>query len=340
MRFARLTRYITAAVALAWIVTSVDAAEPFVHQIPAGLVAPPMPAGAEMTVARVELGKMLYFDKRLSRDNTVSCASCHDPNKGWSNGEPFATGVRGQKGGRNAPTVINAAYARLQFWDGRAEWLEGQALGPIANPIEMDLTLDEAVTRLKGIAGYRAAFKSAFNAEPNQQAMAQAIAAFERTILSGDAPYDRYLNGDKTALSAAAERGRVVFFHKAHCSACHAGPVFSDQAFHNIGVGMNAPKPDIGRMEVSKQLGDRGAFKTPTLRDVARSAPYMHDGSLKTLEEVVEYYAKGGVENPQLDEEIYALQLSAAEKADLVTFLKEGLASSKYPLVAPPKLPE
>lgn len=340
MRFACWKYVWITSVVLAALSTWSPAADNYNQAIPAGLVAPPLPEGATMSAAKVELGKALYFDKRLSRDNTVSCASCHDPNKGWSNGEQFATGVRNQKGGRNSPTVLNAAYARLQFWDGRAEWLEGQALGPIANPIEMDLTLDEAVARLKGIKGYGQLFQQAFNAAPSKEGIAQAIAAFERTVLSGDAPYDRYVQGDKKALSPAAVRGMNIFFNKGHCSACHAGPVFSDQAFHNIGIGMDQPKPDIGRMEVSKQLGDRGSFKTPQLRDVARSAPYMHDGSLKTLEEVVEHYNKGGIANPQLDEELYPLNLSAAERADLVTFMKEGLASSKYPQIEPPKLPE
>ena len=166
-----------------------------------------------------------------------------------------------------------------------------------------------------------------------------AIAAFERTVLSGDAPYDRFVTGDKSALSEAAQRGYKVFFNRAHCSACHVGPNLSDNGFHNLGVGINDKEPDIGRMAVSKQLGDRGAFKTPTLREIARSAPYMHDGRLKTLEDVVEYYSRGGTPNPQLDEEIYPLNLTAQEKSDLVTFLKEGFSSASYPQIAPPKLP-
>jgi cytochrome c peroxidase len=309
-------------------------------KVPKGLDPPPIPADNPMTAAKVELGKQLYFDKRLSVDNTVSCASCHDPEKGWSNSDTFATGIKGQRGGRSAPTVINSAYHPLQFWDGRAAQLEGQALGPIQNPIEMGHTMDACIECLNGIPGYKKQFKEVFGTDATADGIAKAIAAFERTVLSGDAPYDAYVAGDKKAMSEAAVRGMEVFFNKGHCSACHAGPNFSDAAFHNIGVGMDKKEPDEGRKVISKLEGDRGAFKTPTLREIARTAPYMHDGSLKTLEDVVEHYNKGGIANPQLDEEIYALNLTAAEKADLVTFMKEGLASKSYPLVKPPKLPE
>ena len=308
--------------------------------VPLGLDPVPVPEDNPMTAAKVALGKQLFFDPRLSLDRTISCASCHDPKKGWSNEAQFATGIRGQTGGRNAPTVLNAAYFPLQFWDGRAKDLEGQALGPIANPIEMGHTLNACVECLNGVEGYRKQFRAVFGTDATEETVAKAIAAFERTVLSGDSPYDRYVAGDKQALSPAASRGRELFFGKAHCSACHSGPNFSDAAFHNIGVGMNRKEPDEGRKVISKLDGDRGAFKTPTCRDVARTAPYMHDGSLKTLEEVVEHYNKGGVANAHLDEEIFPLDLTAEDKADLVTFLKQGLASSKYPDVAPPKLPE
>jgi cytochrome c peroxidase len=306
---------------------------------PLGLKPVPVPADNPMTPEKVELGKQLYFDPRLSCDDTVSCASCHDPKKGWSNSDRFATGVRKQIGGRSAPTIINSAYSDLQFWDGRANLLEGQALGPIANPIEMDHKLEDCVTKLNKIPGYRQQFQKVFGTDVTSENMARAIAAFERTILSGNAPYDRYKAGDKTAMSAAAERGMKVFFGKGHCSACHTGPNFSDFAFHNIGIGMDAKEPDLGRYQVTKVEGDKGAFKTPTLREVARHAPYMHDGSLESLEAVVEYYNQGGVKNPQLDEDISPLHLTAQEKADLVTFLKEGLSSSEYPDVEAPKLP-
>jgi cytochrome c peroxidase len=313
------------------------AAEP--GSVPAGLAPLIVPDENPQSPTKVELGKQLYFDKRLSRDNTIACASCHDPKKGWSNGERFATGVRGQIGGRSAPSIINAAYYPLQFWDGRAKALEGQALGPIQNPIEMDLTLDEVVARLNKIEGYKVQFQKVFDSEVTSEGIAKAIAAFERTVLSGDAPYDRFKAGDKTALSEAAQRGMKVFFNKAHCSACHSGQSFSDAAFHNIGVGMESKEPDLGRYVVTKVEGDKGSFKTPTLREIARTAPYMHDGRFATLEEVVEYYDKGGHPNPQLDEEIFPLKFAAQDKADLVVFLREGLSSETYPDVAPPKLP-
>lgn len=307
--------------------------------IPAGLPPLRVPENNPLTAEKIALGRQLYFDSRLSRDNTVSCASCHDPEKGWSNGERFATGVRGQKGGRSAPTIINAAYSRFQFWDGRADGLEEQALGPIQNPIEMDLTLPELIERLNRIPGYKRQFQQVFGTDATPQSVAQAIASFERTVLSGNAPYDRFKAGDQTALSPPAQRGMKVFFNKGHCSACHTGASFSDGGFHNIGVGMDDPEPDVGRKAVTGLEGDTGAFKTPTLREIARTAPYMHDGRFATLEEVIDYYDKGGTPNPWLDEEIFPLKLTAEEKADLATFLREGLSSQEYPLVRPPKLP-
>jgi cytochrome c peroxidase len=319
-----------------WLVAAdFDPAKP-----PLGLKPVPVPTDNPLSPEKIELGKQLYFDPRLSRDNTVSCATCHDPEKGWSNGEAFATGVRGQVGGRSAPTIVNAAYSDLQFWDGRAHRLEGQALGPIQNPIEMDLTLDEAVAKLNKIPGYRAAFQKVFGTDVTADGIAKAIASFERTCLSGDAPYDRFKAGDTAALSEAAQRGMKIFFGKGQCSSCHVGHSFSDFSFHNIGVGMEKETPDLGRYEVTKLLGDKGGFKTPTLREIARTAPYMHDGRFKTLEEVVDYYDKGGFDNPQIDEGIFPLKLTSNEKADLVKFLTEGLSSESYPQVKPPKLPD
>jgi cytochrome c peroxidase len=204
----------------------------------------------------------------------------------------------------------------------------------------MDLTLPELTERLNKIDGYRQQFQKVFGSDATPDAVAKALASFERTILSGNAPYDRFKAGDKTALSAAAQRGMNFFFNKANCSACHAGPNFTDGAFHNIGVGMDQKDPDIGRQTVSKDTAVRGSFKTPTLREIASTAPYMHDGSLKTLEDVIDYYRKGGHANPQLDEEIFPLKITDKEKQDLITFLKEGLSSPDYPIVQPPELPK
>ena len=306
---------------------------------PVGLPDVTHPKDNPYSEAKVELGRMLYFDKRLSADNTVSCASCHDPKMGWSNNDATAVGVGGQRGGRSAPTIINSAFQKFQFWDGRAGSLEEQALGPIANPIEMNLPIEEAIKKLSAIEGYQKRFKEVFGSEVNKDNLAKALAAFERTIISGNAPYDRFKAGEKTALSDEAQAGMKLFFGKANCSACHNGPHFSDSGFHNLGIGQSAKEIDQGRRKISNIEGDHSAFRTPTLREIARTAPYMHDGSLKTLEEVVDYYNQGGTKNDYLDEEIYPLKLSDAEKKALVTFLKEGLASGSYPEIAPPELP-
>lgn len=311
-----------------------------IPEVPAGLKPVKWPADNPPTAAKIALGKQLYFDGRLSKNNKMSCASCHHPKDGFANAQRFAIGVDGSRGGRSAPSAINVAYYRQLFWDGRAASLEEQALGPIQNPIEMAETLDSVVAKLSAIEGYRSQFKDVFGTDVTADGIGKAIATYERTILSGNAPFDAYKAGDKTALSEAAERGRKLFFGKANCAACHGGSNFSDTSYHNIGIGMDAEEPDVGREAVSKLEGDRGAFKTPTLREIAKTAPYMHDGSLKTLEEVVEHYAKGGIANEWLDEELFPLRLNAQDKKDLVVFMKEGLSSRTYPDHKPPKLPE
>lgn len=303
---------------------------------PAGLPPVSHPKDNPPTAEKILLGKQLFFDGRLSADNKVSCASCHDPAKGFSNGEQFATGVEAQKGGRNSPTIINSAYGNLQFWDGRSKSLEDQAMGPVLNPIEMKMTAVDVVKKLNAIEGYQKQFQQVFGTDVNADGIAKAIAAYERTVLSGDAPYDKFKAGDKAALSEAAARGMKLFFGKANCSACHAGASFTDNGFHNIGV----PGTDEGRVAINKSAGDKGAFKTPTLREIARTAPYMHNGSMKTLEEVVVHYNQGGTPHPQLDEELFPLKLTDAQAADLVIFLKEGLASASYPAHTTPELPK
>ena len=246
--------------------TSAASASDFQLNYPLGLQPQTIPQDNPLTVEKVALGKQLYFDPRLSRDNTISCASCHDPQKGWSNDAAVATGIRGLKGGRSAPTIMNSGYQGLQFWDGRAKQLEGQALGPIQNPIEMDLTLEEVVAKLNEIPGYREQFQQVFGTDVNADGIAKAIASFERTILSGNAPYDRFKAGDAKALSEPAQRGMKLFFGRANCSACHSGPNFTDGGFHNLGVNIDAKEPDVGRFSETKLLGDRGTFKTPTLQ--------------------------------------------------------------------------
>lgn len=282
-----------------------------------------IPEDNPLTAEKVELGRKLYFDKRLSADNSVACATCHNPKFGFTDGQPVSTGIKGQKGGRSAPTVINRLFSKEQFWDGRAEDLEAQALGPIQNPIEMGNTLEGVVKKLNAIEGYRQEFRKVFGTDVTAEGIAKAIASFERTVLSGNSPYDRFKAGDKKALSESAQRGLALFESKrVNCVTCHVGPNFTDEGFRNIGVGMDKIKPDLGRFEVTKRDADRGAFKTPTLREIARTAPYMHDGSLKTLLDVINFYDRGGIPNPYLSPDMKPLKLSEQEKADLVEFLK------------------
>jgi cytochrome c peroxidase/tRNA A-37 threonylcarbamoyl transferase component Bud32 len=315
--------------------------EPFSINTPVGLPPVDVPGDNLLTAEKVALGKQLFFDKRLSVDNSVACVSCHDPAKGWSDGEPRSVGVRGQLGRRSAPTLINVAYQKWLFWDGRAHSLEHQALAPVYDPGEMAMPGQaELEQKLNAIPGYRAQFQKVFGTDVTAGNIAKAIAAFQRTLVCGDTPFDRYEAGDSTALSPAARRGRDLFLNKAHCSACHAGPHLTDQAFHNIGIGVGSDEPDLGRFLVHGQVGNKFAFKTPGLRGISRHPPYMHDGSLPTLEAVVDYYDTGGTPNDQLDEEIFPLHLSPEEKRDLVTFLEEGLVSPDYPLVQAPELPK
>lgn len=306
-------------------------------KLPLGLVEAPWPADNPYSVAKMELGRALYYDKRLSVDNTIACADCHNPKYAFTDGKAVSAGVRNQLGGRSAPTVINRLYSVEQFWDGRAPTLEEQAKGPIANPIEMAHTHDGAVKNLRAVKGYAPLFKAAFGSEEiNIDLVAKAIATFERTIVSGNAPYDRYKAGNKAALGESARRGFAVFFDKAKCDQCHIGVNFTDGSFNNLGVGMDKPNPDLGRELYTKRPEDRGAFKTPTLREIAKTGPYMHDGSLATLEDVVEFYNKGGIENPNLDKRMKKLELTEQEKKDLVEFLK-SLSGEGWQHATPPK---
>jgi cytochrome c peroxidase len=286
-----------------------------------------IPKENPLTVEKIKLGRRLYFEKSLSIDGTVSCATCHAPEKGFSDDEPTSTGVGGKKGDRHSPTVVNRIFSAAQFWDGRAPSLEEQALGPVQNPVEMGMPdMKIVIEKLKSDPSYLESFKAAF---PPDGAIAaenvgKAIASFERTILSGNSPYDRFMTGDKGAMSESAQRGMQVFKDekKGNCETCHAGPNFTDENYNNIGVGMAAQNPDQGRYQVTRLEGHQGAFKTPTLRDVAMRGPYMHDGSQKTLEVVVDYYVKGGHRNKWLSPKIQPVRLSKQEQRDLVEFLK------------------
>lgn len=302
-----------------------------------------IPADNPMSNAKVELGRLLYFDKRLSADNSVACASCHAPANGFTDNAPVSTGIKGQKGGRSAPTVINRALSDAQFWDGRAISLEAQAKGPLTNPIEMGMPdYDAVVAKLKNIKGYQMMFVRVFGKQGiNIDTVAQAIAAFERTVLSGNSKYDRYQAGDNKALNEAEVRGMELFNGKARCATCHSGVNFTDERYHNIGVGMTAAEPDIGRENVTKDAADKGAFKTPTVRDIAATGPYMHNGQEKTLEEVVAYYRKGGYPNANLDPLMEPLNLTDTEQADVVSFMKalDGVGGWKN-IKAPAKFPK
>lgn len=288
--------------------------------------------------AKVELGKLLFFDPRLSKDGSVSCASCHVPAAGFSDPRQFSLGVGGKQGGRNAPPAMNAAYHHLQFWDGRAGSLEEQALGPIQNPIEMAETLDGVVKKLSKVKAYQARFRAVFGSDITPDTIAKAIAAFERTLISTNSSFDRFIAGDKAALSESAQRGLELFQGKARCVLCHNGPNFTDNKFHNIGVPQTGPlAEDLGRYAVTKRTADRHAFKTPSLRSVALSAPYMHTGGFKTLDDVMEFYNKGGEAVPGKDVFMSELNLTDQEKKDLVEFLNSLTGELKN--MAAPKLP-
>lgn len=327
-----------------------------------------------LTRAKIELGRQLFFDPRLSGDHSISCASCHHPDFGYAKNTQFGEGVDGQKGNRNSPVAYNRILSGVQFWDGRAATLEEQAKGPIANPIEMANTHDVCVDHLGDIEGYKVQFEKIFPDGLNIENVAKAIASFERTLVTGPAPWDYYsalkdfenayaadledldllkeddpeLYDEYMALKQAADahpmdesaqRGAELFFgDRAGCTACHVGANFTDELYHNLGVGMDAESPDLGRFEVTKAEKDRGAFKTPTVRNVEMTAPYMHDGSQQTLEEVVEWYNKGGHPNANLDEKIKPLNLTDQEKADLVAFMKA--LTGPLPEVETGRLPE
>lgn len=292
--------------------------------IPLGLdLYMPIPEDNPLIAEKGALGRRLFFDPILSRDRTLSCATCHDPGRAFTDGRTIAVGVFGRQGTRSAPTLVNRGYGQAFFWDGRTTTLEEQVVKPIQDPKEMDITLEEVVARLKDHTEYPILFQGSVGREPNAEDLARALASYVRTILSGEAPIDRYLNGEHDVLSKEARTGLQLFRGKANCTACHLGPNFTDEQFHNTGIAWrDGAYLDLGRFGVTGKEADRGAFKTPTLREVARTAPYMHDGSLATLADVVEFYNRGGNPNPYLDPELRPLNLSQEEKEALVTFLR------------------
>lgn len=325
-----------------------------------------------MTRAKVELGRQLYFDTRLSADRTISCATCHAPGTGYASPTQFGIGILDQQGNRNSPTAYNRILSGPQFWDGRAASLEEQAIGPIANPIEMGNTHDVAVDTIRRIPGYVLQFEEIFPDDGiTIETIGKAIATFERAIVTGPSPFDyaeelakfaqldpseledieefepelytQYLavkaDAEKNPMSEEARRGRELFFsQRVNCSACHVGPNLADELYHNLGVGMDSDDPDVGRFAVTGDPKDWGAFKTPTIRNVAQTAPYMHDGSQQTLLEVVEHYAKGGIPNKNLSDKIKPIDLTEQEKLDLVAFMEA--CTGPLPPVETERLPE
>jgi cytochrome c peroxidase len=305
---------------------------PVAIQVPLGLPPVSLPIENHPTANSIALGRRLFYDTRLSKDDTVSCASCHHPGFGFKDPRERSTGVAGAKGRRHAPTLVNAVYSSFLFWDGRARSLEAQADGPITDPHEMNQTCEALVAKLQSDPQYGALFQSTFGTDDiTMERIATALAGFERMMLSGNSAFDRYkYQGHKDALSAAQIRGLAIFTdpQKGNCSACHTigqdQALFTDDDFHNTGEGAGPDGEfiDRGRFEVTKRDSDKGAFKTPTLRNVAISGPYMHDGKLKTLKDVVDFYAGKGNSNPYLDKRISAIQLSGRDRADLVEFMK------------------
>lgn len=302
-----------------------------------------VPADNPLTKEKVELGRILFFDKRLSMNNTIACASCHMKEKGFTDGKPVSTGIHGLKGGRSAPASFNRVYSKAQFWDGRAATLEAQSVGPFTNPIEHGFpNYDVMNAKMMKIPGYRKLFKQVFGDDTiTTERVGMAIASFQRTVLSGNSAVDKFdIGGEENALSDSAKRGLELFRGKARCTRCHSGFNFTDEKFHNIGIGWDTNTVDLGRYMLTNNPEDIGAFKTPTLREIARTAPYMHDGRFKTLEEVVDFYNKGGIKNPHLDNTIIPLELTEEEKQDLVAMLKSLNGEGWQHVSAPKSFPK
>ncbi len=283
----------------------------------------PVPEGNPITAEKLALGRKLFFDTRLSVDRTKACATCHIPGLAFTDGRQVAEGVQGRKGTRNTPTLVNRGYGASHFLDGRAGSLEEQVLQPIEGEAELAFQIPLAVSRLRQSDDYQLAFDRAFGRSPDAETLAWALASYVRSILAGNSPVDRFRRGDRHALSHQEAEGLRIFVGKGNCSACHVGPNLTDEEFHNTGVAWREGRfTDPGRFRVTGLDEHQGSFKTPTLRELPRTAPYMHDGSIGSLEEVVDFYDRGGNTNPSLDDEIRPLGLTADEKRALVAFLR------------------
>ncbi len=332
---------------------SAPAAAPATSSAPKPDVGPPgemtVPADNPMTPEKIELGKKLFFDTRLSKTGKMSCESCHFPDQGWADREALSTKFDGNKNTRHTPTLINVAYYKQWYWDGRAPTLEAQATAAWKGQIGGDP--DAVAMALNGIDAYKNEFQKVFNGPATGDNIAKALATFVRTIKSENSPWDKYQAGDKSAVSEDAVKGFAVFSDtdKANCTLCHLPPLFTDTLFHNVGVGYDKPMPDLGR---GKFLGDaaqkagttdpnaetmQGAFKTPTLRSITETAPYFHDGRAKTLDEAVDFMLKGGIKNPHLDEKLKPKMISKEERSQLIAFLKS--LTPEYKPFEKPKIP-
>jgi cytochrome c peroxidase len=295
-----------------------------VPSLPLGLdLYRPVPADNPLTPAKIALGRRLFRDRDLSRDGTLSCAVCHDPARAFANNRVVASGPGGPAVRRNVPTLINRVYGESFFWDGRAASLEQQVVQPLLNPSEMAMTPDAVIATARRDRGYSRQVLAAFGRAPQMDDVARALASYVRTIRSGNSRYDRFRTGMEAALTQQEQRGMRVFFGAGRCGSCHAGPNLTDERFHNTGVSFrDGVMLDPGRFIVTGIAADRGAFKTPTLREVARTAPYMHDGSVATLDQVVEYYDRGGNATPGLDAILRPIGLTQEDKRALVAFLR------------------
>ena len=300
---------------------------------------PPPPVRALDYKAQIQLGKQLFFDVRLSKNKKMSCATCHKPERAFTDGLPLARGLNGKTLKRNTPTLLHVADHDSFFWDGRASSLDAQILEVIQNPDEMNMDLDGLVNRLNQIPGYTAQFMKIYGTGVTVRGITRSIAAYERTLVTQPSPFDKYLSGDQSAISPPAQKGLELFQGKANCALCHHGFTFTDSEFHNIGIpsllkqnsprrfslGKQGKRPqddDMGRYGITRRREDMSSFKTPTLRNITQTAPYMHNGVFKTLEEVIEFYNKGGIKNPNLDMQMKPLGLTAQEKFHLIEFLK------------------
>lgn len=300
-----------------------------------------VPKDNPITADKIELGRLLYYDVRLSHNDTVACAKCHNPKIGFTDAQPVSLGIGTLKGGRSAPTVINRLFSKAQFWDGRAPSLEEQAKGPITNVIEMGVpSHDVVIAKLNKIEGYRKWFKRVFQTEVTLDGIAKAIATFERTVLSGNSAFDKHEDAVEGAMTERQIRGLKTFKEKARCTQCHSGFNFTDEKFHNVGTGWNTHNIDLGLFDETRKADDMGKFKTPTLRDIVNTGPYMHNGEFATLRQVVDFYDKGGVANPFLDKEMKKLDLSEQEKQDIVAFLKALSGEGWQDKVPPESFPQ